>query len=83
MHGQNNDDTNFWALSTRVLKRSLELIGFTDAQEVRKVIPPNRGLEKYLARIIVVARRLHLGYGPGGAHTQRSMQQQLDSSLID
>lgn len=83
MYGQNNDETNFWALSTPVLKKSLELIGFTDIQEVRKVVPPNRGLGQHMARIIVVARKSRLAYGPGGAHTQRSMQQLLNSSLTD
>ncbi|HEX3420424.1 MAG TPA: DUF1698 domain-containing protein [Candidatus Udaeobacter sp.] len=81
MHGQNNDETNFWALSTPVLKKSLELIGFSDVQELTKVIPPDSGLGQHMARIIIVARKLHAGYGPGGAHTQRSMQQLLNSSL--
>jgi SAM-dependent methyltransferase len=83
LYGQNNDETNFWALSTPVLKKSLELIGFTDVQEVRKVVPPNRGLGQHMARIIVVARKSRLAYGPGGAHTQRSMQQLLNSSITD
>jgi hypothetical protein len=64
MHGQNNDDTNFWALSTPVLKKSLELIGFTEVQEVRKVVPPTRGLGQHMARIFVVARKLRRGMGP-------------------
>ena len=83
MHGHNNDDTNFWALSTPVLTKNLELIGFTDVQEVRKVVPPNGALGQHMARMIVVARKLHTGYGPRGAHTQRSMQQRLNSSLTD
>ena len=83
MHGHNNDDTNFWALSTPVLRKSLELIGFSDIEEVTRVVLPNGSLGQHMARVIVVARKLAAGYGPRGAHTQRSMQQQLDSSLTD
>jgi SAM-dependent methyltransferase len=83
MYGQNNDATNFWALSTPVLRKSLELIGFTDVQEISKVVPPNRGLAQHMARIFVVARKLGTGYGPGGAHTLRSMRQLMNSSLAD
>lgn len=83
MLGQNNDDTNFWALSTSVLKKGLELLGFTEVQEVRKVVPPNGTLGRHMARIIMVARKLGTGYGPRGAHTRRSMQQLLDSSLTE
>ena len=83
MHGHNKDDTNFWALSTSVLRKSLELIGFTDVQEVTKVVPPNGTLGQHMARIIVVARKSRTGFGPRGAHTQRSMQQLLNSSLTD
>src|SRR6266699_956568 len=83
MYGQNNDETNFWALSTPVLKKNLELIGFTDVQEVRTVALPNTSQQQYMARIIVIARKLRTGYGRGGMHTQRSMQQPLTSSLTD
>ena len=58
MHMQNNDQTNFWALSTRVLKKNLELIGFAVIQEVKKIALPI--LPEYMTRIIVVARK------PGG-----------------
>ena len=83
MYGQNNDETNFWALSTPVLKKNLELIGFTDVQEVRKVALANTSERQHMARIIVVAHKSRTGYGPGGMHTQRSMQQLLTSSLTD
>jgi hypothetical protein len=83
MFGQNNDETNFWALSTPVLKKNLELIGFTDVQEVRRVALANSSQGEHMGRIIVVARKLGTGYGPGGKHTQRSMQQLLTSSLTD
>jgi tRNA (mo5U34)-methyltransferase len=83
MFGQNNDETNFWALSTPVLKKNLELIGFIDVQEVIRVALPNSSQWQHMARIIVVARKLRTGYGPGGKHTQRSMQRLLTSSLID
>jgi 2-polyprenyl-3-methyl-5-hydroxy-6-metoxy-1,4-benzoquinol methylase len=55
MHMQNNDPSNFWALSTPVLKKNLELIGFADVREVKKVIP--RILAEHMARIIVVTRK--------------------------
>jgi 2-polyprenyl-3-methyl-5-hydroxy-6-metoxy-1,4-benzoquinol methylase len=55
MHMQNNDPTNFWALSTHVLKKNLELIGFSDVREVKKVTMPI--LAEHMARIMVVARR--------------------------
>ena len=37
MHMQNNDPSNFWALSTPVSKKNLELIGLSDAREVKKL----------------------------------------------
>jgi hypothetical protein len=74
MYGQSNDQTNFWALSTSVLKKNLELIGFTDVQEVKKVTQPNTNETQHMARIIVVARKLRTEHGPGGLHAQRSME---------
>ena len=74
MYGQNNDKTNFWALSTPVLKKNLELIGFSDVQEVKKVPLPNTNETQYMARVIVVARKLRTEHGPGGWHAQRSME---------
>jgi len=55
MHMQNNDPTNFWALSTPVLKKNLELIGFTDVREVKKIAMPI--LAEHMARILIVARK--------------------------
>ncbi len=56
MHMQNNDRTNFWALSTSVLKKCLELIGFREIVELRKVVPAH-GLAEYMARIVLAARK--------------------------
>lgn len=55
MHMQNNDPTNFWALSTPVLKKNLELIGFADVLEATKIALPV--LSDCMTRIILVARR--------------------------
>ncbi|MCH9698440.1 MAG: methyltransferase domain-containing protein [Gammaproteobacteria bacterium] len=53
MHMHNNDKTNFWALSTHVLKQYLEILGFKDIKEILKVSP--KMLEKNMSRIILVA----------------------------
>ena len=55
MHMQNNDPSNFWALSTPVLKKNLELIGFANIREVKRVVLQT--LAEHMARIIVVARK--------------------------
>lgn len=55
MHMHNNDKTNFWALSTQVLKKYLKLIGFYDIQEILKVSPDI--LEDNMSRIIMVAKK--------------------------
>jgi len=55
MHMQNNDPTNFWALSTPVLKKNLELIGFADIREVKKIALSV--LAEHMTRIMVVARK--------------------------
>jgi 2-polyprenyl-3-methyl-5-hydroxy-6-metoxy-1,4-benzoquinol methylase len=55
MYMQNNDPTNFWALSTPVLKKNLELIGFADVREVKKVALSV--LPEHMTRIVVVARK--------------------------
>jgi SAM-dependent methyltransferase len=73
MYGLNNDETNFWALSTLVLKKNLKLIGFSDVREVRRVALPNANEIQHMARIIVVGRKLGTEHGPGGWHAQRSM----------
>jgi hypothetical protein len=64
MCGQNNDTTNFWALSTPLLKKDLELIGFTDVQEIRRVPLPSLIQTQHMARIIVVARKLGTEHDP-------------------
>jgi hypothetical protein len=53
---QNNDRSNFWALSTSVLTKRLELVGFRDIRELLKGVPAE-GLAQHMARIILVARR--------------------------
>lgn len=55
MHMHNNDKTNFWALSTQVLKKYMELIGFCDIQQILKVSPDI--LEENMSRIILVAKK--------------------------
>ncbi len=56
MHMQNNDPTNFWALSTSTLTKCLELVGFREIRELRRVVP-TEGLAQHMARIILVARK--------------------------
>jgi 2-polyprenyl-3-methyl-5-hydroxy-6-metoxy-1,4-benzoquinol methylase len=55
MHMQNNDQTNFWALSTSVLTKCLELLGFREIRQLMRV--PVTGLAEHMARIILVARK--------------------------
>ena len=55
MHLQNNDVTNFWALSRSVLTKCLELVGFREIRQLKLV--PTEGLAKHMARIILVARK--------------------------
>ncbi len=55
MYMQNNDATNFWALSRSVLTKCLELVGFSEIRQLKFV--PTEGLAKYMARIILVARK--------------------------
>ncbi len=55
MHMQNNDPTNFWALSTSVLTKCLELVGFREIRQLLKVVP--KGLAQHMARICLVARK--------------------------
>ncbi len=38
MHTQNNDRTDFWALSTSVLRKWLELLGFREIRDVPEII---------------------------------------------
>lgn len=56
MHMQNNDATNFWALSTKVLDDALRLCGFVNVTEVLRVVP--RGLRpEGMARVVLTAQR--------------------------
>lgn len=55
MHMHNNDHTNFWALSTKVLKQYLHILGFKEVQQVLKVSPKSLG--QYMSRIILVAQK--------------------------
>lgn len=55
MYMQNNDATNFWALSTSVLTTCLELVGFREIRQLKLV--PVEGLAKHMARIVLVARK--------------------------
>jgi tRNA (mo5U34)-methyltransferase len=56
MYLQNDDPTNFWALSPSVLIKILELTGFVDIRELRRVVPP-RGMAANMARLLIVARK--------------------------
>jgi hypothetical protein len=51
-----NDRTNFWALSTSVLTKCLELLRFREIRQLLKVVPAE-GLAEHMARIILVARK--------------------------
>lgn len=56
MHMQNDDQTNFWALSTDVLTKCLRLLGFGEIQQCLKIVPA-AGLAEYMSRIVFVARK--------------------------
>jgi SAM-dependent methyltransferase len=47
---------NFWALSTSVLTKCLELLRFREIRQLLKVVPA-QGLAQYMSRIILVARK--------------------------
>jgi len=55
MHMQNNDPTNFWALSPSVLTKCLELVGFREVQKLKLV--PVEGLAKHMSRLVLVAQK--------------------------
>jgi 2-polyprenyl-3-methyl-5-hydroxy-6-metoxy-1,4-benzoquinol methylase len=55
MHMQNNDATNFWALSQSVLTTCLELVGFREIRPVKLV--PLGGPGEHMARIVLAARK--------------------------
>lgn len=56
MHMQNDDCSNFWALSPSVLIKVLELSGFVEIQELSRIVPA-RGLASNMARMLVLARK--------------------------
>ena len=56
MHMQNNDQTNFWALSTSVLDKTLELCGFRERREIHRAVPKH-GLSEHMSRVLLVARK--------------------------
>jgi 2-polyprenyl-3-methyl-5-hydroxy-6-metoxy-1,4-benzoquinol methylase len=56
MHMQNNDKSNFWALSTPVLTKFLELFGFCEIRQILKIVP-KEGLAEHMSRILLVARK--------------------------
>ena len=56
MHMQNDDCSNFWALSPSVLNKVLELSGFVEMKELFRIVPAV-GLAPKMARILVLARR--------------------------
>jgi len=55
MHMHNNDPSNYWALSTKVLTDCLRLSGFAQIEEVLRARPP--ALAEHMSRIILTARR--------------------------
>jgi len=60
MHMQNNDPTNFWALSTSVLTKCLGLVGFREIRLLLERVPATglaEQLAEHMGRIILVARK--------------------------
>ena len=55
MQGQNNDKTNFWAISEQVLTTFLRFIGFTEVTPMLRVRPPQ--LSEHMNRVVLVARK--------------------------
>ena len=76
LHMQNNDRTNFWALSTSVLTKCLELVGFRDIRELVKGVP-TEGLAQHMARIILVAQR------PEGPFARPYVLQHINERRLD
>lgn len=56
MHMHNNDATNFWALSTDVLRRYLKFIGFVDYTELIRVKPKVLENDK-MSRVIFLVKK--------------------------
>ncbi len=55
MNMQNNDSTNFWAISTPVLNKTLMLAGFEQPMELLKVTP--KIMAQHMHRILLVAQK--------------------------
>lgn len=55
MYMQNNDSSNFWALSTHVLMTYLNILGFVEIRELRKT--PHKTSVPYMSRINLVAKK--------------------------
>jgi SAM-dependent methyltransferase len=55
MNMQNNDPTNFWALSNKVVMDCLRIIGFVECEMVKQFFPPI--LEKNMSRVFFVAKK--------------------------
>ncbi len=76
MHMQNNDPTNFWALSMSVLTKCLELVGFRDVRELSKVVS-SEWLAQHMARVVLVARK------PEEPSAQPYALQHINESQLD
>lgn len=55
IHGFNNDNTNFWALSTNVLIKTLEFLKFLEIKEISRV--HHNSVHNQMYRIILVCRK--------------------------
>ncbi|MEB3341292.1 class I SAM-dependent methyltransferase [Okeania sp.] len=56
MHMHNNDPTNFWALSSKVLQDYIRILGFVDCELIKRVVP--KTLEnQYMSRVVLVAKK--------------------------
>ena len=55
MNMQNNDPTNFWALSQKVLRNCLRIIGFVDCEIVKQVFIET--LERNMSRVVLIAKK--------------------------
>jgi SAM-dependent methyltransferase len=57
LHGLNNDPSNFFALSTAIVRETLELLGFTDVTEVDRGATAV-GDREHMYRVMIAARKL-------------------------
>jgi 2-polyprenyl-3-methyl-5-hydroxy-6-metoxy-1,4-benzoquinol methylase len=55
IHMLNNDNTNFWALSSHVLRKYMEIVGFIEIQELLSVTIASLG--QYMSRVVWVAKK--------------------------